>query len=279
MAIRPTLPVLSDTHASLSETLAVLEQRERLRRRGFLLSSLAGAATLAALPLRSIACSLIPSETAGPYPGDGTNGPNALTQSGIVRSDIRSSFGASGTLAAGGTPLTVTLRLVSTVSGCTPLSGLAIYLWHCNAGGGYSMYSSGISGQNYLRGVQVTDSNGEVTFTTIFPGCYSGRWPHMHFEIYHSLALATSGTNAARISQLALPQSVCSTVYSQTNLYPTSAQNLSQITLNSDNVFGNDGGVLQLASTTGDNTNGYASTLEIGVAIEGSDVIYADGFE
>ncbi len=104
MTTRPTLPVLSDTHASLSETLAVLEQRERLRRHGFLLGSLAGAATIAALPLRSIACSLIPTETAGPYPGDGTNGPNALTQSGIVRSDIRSSFGASGTAKRRGHP-------------------------------------------------------------------------------------------------------------------------------------------------------------------------------
>jgi protocatechuate 3,4-dioxygenase beta subunit len=279
MTTRPTLPVLSDTHASLSETLAVLGQRERLRRRGFLLGSLAGAATIAALPLRSIACSLIPTETAGPYPGDGTNGPNALTQSGIVRSDIRSSFGASGTASAAGTLLTTTLRLVSTVSGCAPVSGLAVYLWHCNAGGGYSMYSSGITGQNYLRGVQVTDANGEVTFTTIFPGCYPGRWPHMHFEIYRSLALATSGTNAARVSQLALPQSVCSSVYAQSQLYPGSTQNLSQITLNSDNVFGNDGGVLQVATTTGDNTNGYAATLEVGVAIEGNDVIYADGFE
>jgi protocatechuate 3,4-dioxygenase beta subunit len=160
-----------------------------------------------------------------------------------------------------------------------PLPGLAVYLWHCNAGGGYSMYSPGITGQNYLRGVQVTDANGEVTFTTIVPGCYPGRWPHMHFEIYRSIALATSGTNAARVSQLALPQSVCSAVYAQSQLYPGSAQNLSQITLDGDNVFGNDGGVLQVATTTGDNANGYAATLDVGVAIEGSDVIYADGFE
>lgn len=276
MALRPFLPIVRDTHASLGETLSVLQQRELLRRRGFLLGSLAAAA---ALPLRSMACTLIPSETGGPYPGDGTNGPNALTQSGIVRSDIRSSFGASGTASAAGTPLNVTLRLVSTVSGCVPLAGLAVYIWHCNAGGGYSMYSSGITGQNYLRGVQVSNANGEVTFTSIFPGCYPGRWPHIHFEIYRSLAEATSGANAARISQLALPQSVCSTVYSQSSLYPGSTQNLSGVTLNSDNVFGNDGGVYQLAATSGSNAAGYASTLEVGVAIEGSDLLFADGFE
>lgn len=74
MALRPLLPMLRDTHASLGETLSVLQRHEPLHRRGFLLGSLAAAA---ALPLRSIACSLIPGETAGPYPGDGTNGPNA----------------------------------------------------------------------------------------------------------------------------------------------------------------------------------------------------------
>jgi protocatechuate 3,4-dioxygenase beta subunit len=279
MAQHPTLPLLDDTHATLRETLDVMEQRERLRRRGFLLGSLSGAAALAALPLRSIACSLIPAETAGPYPGDGTNGPNALTQSGIVRTDIRASFGASGTAVAGGTPLTLRLRLVSTVSGCVPLHGLAVYLWHCNATGGYSMYSSGIAGQNYLRGVQVSDASGEVAFTSIFPGCYPGRWPHIHFEVYRSLALAVSGANAVRTSQLALPRDACSAVYGQTGLYSGSAQNLSQTSLAGDNVFGNDGGVLQLAATSGSNAGGYVSTLDVGVAVEGSDILFADGFQ
>ncbi len=142
------------------------------------------------------------------------------------------------------------------------------------------MYSSGIAGQNYLRGVQVTDANGEVTFTTIFPGCYPGRWPHMHFEIYRSLRARDIGHECrSRIAASRCRRACCSTVYTQSQLYPGSTQNLSQITLNSDNVSGNDGGVLQIATTTGDNTNGYAATLEVGVAIEGNDVIYADGFE
>lgn len=83
-----------------------------------------------------------------------------------------------------------------------PLAGYAIYLWHCNRDGGYSMYSSGITAENYLRGVQVTDSNGEVTFSTIFPGCYSGRWPHIHFEVYASLDAATTtpASNQVRTS-------------------------------------------------------------------------------
>lgn len=122
-------------------------------------------------------CTVIPSETAGPYPGDGSNSngsgiANALTLSGIVRSDIRSSIVGSSSIAQGA-PLTVTLKLVNTNASCALLSGYAIYLWHCTRDGGYSMYSSGITAENFLRGVQVTDSKGEVTFTTIFPGCYA----------------------------------------------------------------------------------------------------------
>ena len=151
---------------------------------------------------------MIPDETAGPYPGDGTNRNssgvvNVLTLAGIVRSDLRHSIdGLSGT--AEGVPLTVTLKLVNTASSCASLAGHAIYLWHCDRSGGYSLYSSGVTDQNYLRGVQVTDANGEVSFTTVFPGCYSGRWPHMHFEIYPDLASAISGTADVKTSQLAL---------------------------------------------------------------------------
>src|SRR5438128_373164 len=102
-------------------------------------------------------CARIPEETAGPYPGDGSNGANALALSGIVRSDIRSSI-AGATGVADGVPLTVELTLVNSGSSCTALTGYAIYLWHCNRSGLYSLYSAGITGENYLRGVQATDS-------------------------------------------------------------------------------------------------------------------------
>jgi protocatechuate 3,4-dioxygenase beta subunit len=262
----PHLPLLSDTHATLLETLAVLQQRERLRRRGFLLGALGGAAALALLTPAACACVLIPAETGGPFPGNGSNGPNVLTQSGIVRADIRSSFGASGTAVAAGTPLTVKLRLVNTSSGCAPLAELAVYLWHCDATGGYSLYSSRVAGQNYLRGVQVSDDAGEVRFTTVFPGCYPSRWPHLHFEIYRSAATAVSGGNALRTSQLALPESACRTVYAQDALYPGSNRNFDRFGRYSDSVFGRDGGALQLAAASGDNS-GWLSTLEVGLAV------------
>ena len=145
----------------------------------------------------------IPEETAGPYPGDGSNGPNVLSESAIVRRDIRSSFGSySGT--AAGVPLTVTLTVLDLANGAGARSGAAVYLWHCDRDGKYSLYSE--PQQNYLRGVQVTDGEGKVTFTSIFPGCYPGRWPHIHFEVYETLDAATSGGTKLKTSQLALPE-------------------------------------------------------------------------
>jgi protocatechuate 3,4-dioxygenase beta subunit len=269
------LPALRSPHANLAETLGVLEQRRRV------LGLLGGVGALALLPGAARACTLIPQETGGPYPGDGTNGPNVLTQSGIVRADIRSSFGASGTNVAPGTPLEVTLQFLSTTTDCGPIEGLAIYLWHCNATGGYSLYSSGVTGENYLRGVQVSDAQGRVTFTTIYPGCYSGRWPHIHFEVFASLADATNGNNAGRVSQLALPEAASRVVYGQTSLYPNSTNNLDQLSLQSDNVFGDDGGVHQLATVTGDNASGYTAFLEVGLAVDAttSDIIFANGLD
>lgn len=207
-------------------------------------------------------CSQINEETAGPYPGDGSNGANVLNLTGVVRSDIRSSFaGASGT--AAGVPLTIELTLVS-ASTCAVLADRAVYLWHCDRSGLYSLYSAGVTNQNYLRGVQPTDSTGKVTFTSIFPACYSGRWPHIHFEVYPSLSAATSVRNKIATSQIALPKSACDLVYA-TSGYSASVQNLSRISLATDNVF-SDGAALELATITGDVTNGMKAALTVAVS-------------
>jgi len=214
-------------------------------------------------------CSVIPEETAGPYPGDGSNSNssgvvNVLTLSGIVRSDIRTSIaGASGT--AAGVPLTVTLTLVNTNSSCASLEGYAIYLWHCSREGLYSLYSSGVTNQNYLRGVQSTDSNGQVTFTTIFPACYAGRWPHIHFEVYPSLVKATVATNKIKTSQIAMPEAECDTVFATTG-YSASVSNFSQVSLSTDGVF-SDGATLETPTISGSVSAGYAIALNVGVAV------------
>ncbi|MFY1651167.1 intradiol ring-cleavage dioxygenase [Solwaraspora sp. WMMB762] len=205
----------------------------------------------------------IPDETAGPYPGDGSNGPDVLEQSGVVRSDIRSSFGeSSGT--AEGVPLTLELTVTDLANGGTPFAGVAVYVWHCDREGRYSMYSEGVTDQNYLRGVQITDTDGKVTFTTIFPACYTGRWPHIHFEVYPDEASITDAGNAIATSQVALPQNVCDTVYAEPG-YESSVTNLAQLSLDTDNVFGDDGGASQLATVTGDVSAGYAATLVVPV--------------
>jgi protocatechuate 3,4-dioxygenase beta subunit len=217
----------------------------------------------------STSCSVLPEETGGPFPADGRNSngngvANALAMSGVVRSDIRSSFnGATGV--AAGVPLTIRLELVNVRQSCAAASGAAVYLWHCDRDGNYSMYSSGVTDQNYLRGVQEADSSGVVTFTTIYPGCYSGRVPHMHFEVFRSLAAASNARNRIKTSQLTFPPETSNRVYATTG-YSNSARNLANTSFATDNVF-SDGISLQLASMTGEIVNGYVATLRVGIAL------------
>ena len=111
----------------------------------------------------------IPDETAGPYPGDGSNGPDVLDEAGIIRQDIRSSIDGGGT--ADGVPLSFELQILDLANGGVPFAGVAVYAWHCNAQGEYSLYSSGLEDVSYLRGVQVADDDGQVRFTSVCPGC------------------------------------------------------------------------------------------------------------
>lgn len=208
-------------------------------------------------------CVAIPEETAGPFPGDGSNGPDVLTQSGVVREDIRSSFGSSTTTAPG-VELTVRLSILDLANGCAPLAGAAVYAWHCDQAGRYSMYSQGVEGENYLRGVQAAGDDGIVTFTSIFPACYPGRWPHIHFEVYRSLDAATSPTNRIATSQVALPKATCDLVYA-TPGYEQSIQNLSRVSLATDNVFRDDGGVRELGTISGSVADGL--TVELAVPV------------
>jgi protocatechuate 3,4-dioxygenase beta subunit len=178
---------------------------------------------------------VIPEETAGPYPGDGSNGVNVLTESGIVRSDITRSFGSASGVAKG-VPLTIRLRVLDTANGSVGREGAAVYLWHCDIEGRYSLYSEGVTQENYLRGVQETGGDGSVTFTSVFPAAYSGRWPHIHFEVYPSLEAATTASGKLRTSQMALPEAACRQVYA-TDGYGQSLQHMAQTSLATDMVF------------------------------------------
>jgi len=260
-------------HRDLLETGAVIDRRRALRMAaGFGMSigalqllgcgSSSDSSGTITDPNTGGACSKIPEETAGPFPADSSNGPSVLNQTGVVRSDIRTSFaGLSGT--ATGVPLTIALTIVSATS-CAPLANRAVYVWHCDQAGRYSLYSAGATNQNYLRGVQAADASGKVTFTSIFPACYAGRWPHIHFEVYPSLAAATNVANKIATSQLALPKATCDLVYA-TSGYQSSITNLSQVSLASDMVF-SDGSSLELATITGSVASSLTATLTVAVA-------------
>lgn len=201
----------------------------------------------------------IPDETAGPFPADGSNGPNVLDDEGIVRSDITTSIGESSGMAEG-VPIEFNLSVVDATTGAA-VPGAVVYLWHCTADGRYSLYE--IEDENYLRGVQVADDAGRLSFASIFPGCYAGRWPHAHFEVYASIDEATAGSSAIKTSQLALPQVDCEVVYAD-GRYGPSTQNLGRLSLDTDGVFA-DGWTDQLATMAGSPSDGYTASLLVRV--------------
>jgi protocatechuate 3,4-dioxygenase beta subunit len=199
-------------------------------------------------------CTEVPQETAGPYPADGSSASNrsynVLALSGIVRSDIRYSIGSSTPV--GGVPLTLTITLTGTRTACAPLSGYAIYLWHCTQEGDYSVYTEGTIA-------------GTATFTTVVPGCYAGRMPHMHLEIYPSLAAATTASNALKTTQLAFPTDVMGAIYNANAGYSNSVRNLASISFQTDNVF-SDGYALEMTSMQADASGGYTAAITIAIA-------------
>jgi protocatechuate 3,4-dioxygenase beta subunit len=195
-------------------------------------------------PLPYGGCTLIPSETAGPFPLDLT----ANTE--FFRTDI--------TDGQTGVPLTVRLRIIGS-SNCEPMQNVRVNIWHCSRLGVYSGYNTnnnpGDVNAIHLRGYQFTDSNGEVEFQTIFPGWYSGRICHIHFQVYVS-------TSYSAVSQLTFPLEEKNALYAaNTSLYPNGADPL---TFSTDNIF-SDGYALQLATLTANDSGGYDSFMEVTV--------------
>ncbi|RWR26301.1 intradiol ring-cleavage dioxygenase [Sinirhodobacter populi] len=241
-----------------------------LGRRGMLtMMGGVGLTAIAADPAAALDCVALPWETAGPYPADGSNTRrgqtvNALTQSGVIRSDLRPSFGGMSVVADG---VRLDLELVLQSSeGCTPLVGHAIYIWHCDTTGLYSLYD--VPEANWLRGVGLSDAEGKVHFTSIFPGCYDGRWPHIHFEIFESAEAAVSGAASLLTAQIALPEADCAAVYAQDARYSNGTRNLGRITLARDNVFSDNTDAelaQQMLAMSGDPVAGYRGTVTIPV--------------
>lgn len=197
-------------------------------------------------------CTLTATETDGPYPLYAI-----LSNSILTREDI--------TEGKTGVPLTLTLTLQDLSNGCTPISGAGIYIWHCDKDGVYSGYATstnaGSTSTTFLRGVQVTDSNGQVTFTTIYPGWYAGRITHIHAQVYLNDSLVEG--SAIATTQLAFPVDITAAVYDSA-LY-TKGQNTSVTSFSADNVF-SDGTSTEMLSLSGDTTSGYTATMTISIA-------------
>jgi protocatechuate 3,4-dioxygenase beta subunit len=196
-------------------------------------------------------CILTANETDGPYPLYAV-----LSNTALMRSDIRD--GKTGV------PLTLTFALQQSSANCAALSDAAIYLWQCDKDGLYSGYDSsanpGQAGLTYLRGVQVTNSAGQVSFTSIFPGWYAGRITHLHLQVYLHDNLTVTATAT---TQLAFPQAITTAVYN-TALY-TKGQNTSVTSFAGDSVF-SDGTSTEMVAISGDPVAGYAATLTIVIA-------------
>jgi protocatechuate 3,4-dioxygenase beta subunit len=233
--------------------------------------ALALGAAAAFLPTAASAagCALPAAETAGPFPANGTNRiglrrVNVLAEADVLREDIRPSFaGLTGTADGVATTLEMTL---TRAADCTPLVGAAVYVWQCDAGGRYSLYE--IADRNYLRGLGVTDGSGTVRFTTVFPGCYPGRWPHIHFEVFASAEAAAGGEDAILTSQLALDGAVSAAIYAADPRYAASVPALSRLTLAGDGVFRNNSATemaAMTAATSGDMATGLRLTAAFAV--------------
>lgn len=242
-----------------------------LSRRGALLGAAAAILAPSGAFAQALACVAASSETAGPFPADGSNGRgggtlNVLSQSGVLREDIRPSF-AGMERVADGVPLTLELRLAEADGACAPLAGRALYLWHCDAAGRYSLYEE--ADANYLRGVGISDAEGVVRFTTVFPGCYNGRWPHLHFEVFDTPADAVQGKNSRLISQIALPYADCANVYEANPAYTDATRNLSRQSFERDMIFADNTPAQQEAQMlrlNGTHDAGYHGTVTIGLA-------------
>ncbi len=194
------------------------------------------------------ACSLTPAKTEGPY----------FVDEKLNRSDIRTDP-TDGTMQAG-VPLVLTMVVVRSDGECAPVPGATVDLWHANAGGKYSDESANnTSGKKYLRGSQVTDDNGHVTFTTVYPGWYSGRTIHMHFKIR---LFDGSAKTYEFTSQIFFDPSVTATVL-KAGAY--SARGTPDTTNANDNIYGSDGDKL-LLNTSSDGNGGYTGTFVAGVS-------------
>jgi len=194
-------------------------------------------------------CVVTPALTEGPY----------FVDEMLNRSDIRTDPATRAVRP--GVPLELTLALSRVgASGCGALAGALVDMWHCDALGVYSDVAAQRSvGQAFLRGYQISDANGNVRFTTIYPGWYQGRAVHIHFKV------RTSPTGASGLeftSQLFFDEALTNQVHAQS---PYSQKGRRDTLITTDGIFRSGGTSLlvPLAASGG----GYAGKMYVGVRV------------
>lgn len=191
-------------------------------------------------------CTVAPTETEGPFP--------TKVPASYVRSDI--------TDGRSGYKMTAKITIGNLNNSCAGLAGAIVDIWHCDAEGNYSEYGgSGMQSTNYqsvhfLRGRQTTDANGLVTFTSIFPGWYSGRATHIHVHVY------TAGGTSLNVTQIAFPEGT-GTALALVNGY---SKGMTGYTYNNaDNVFSDDSSGVEISKVTGTLAAGFELTFKLNV--------------
>ena len=150
------------------------------------------------------------------------------TGAGLIRTDITTGFnGMPGT--ANGVPVDLNLTFQSASDWRSPLTRHAVYVWHADAAGEYSVFNR--PDTNYLRGIGITDSRGRVRFQTLYPGTYRGRAPHIHFEVYRSLDAFRLGAPSLIRSRILFPDIISRAVYTRHPVYAGSMEKYNELRL------------------------------------------------
>ncbi len=229
----------------------ICKKNKCMQRKEFLKNGLFGLTTIVTVPtvissctkdddFDPNACELSPEETAGPFP---IKTPAELVRENIIGNKT-------------GIPLMITLNIQNINDNCRPIESALVDIWHCDAQGNYSEYDGQLDGdftsENFLRGRQTTDANGNASFISIFPGWYPGRTPHIHVEI------KSNSGRSLLISQVSWSENISKSVYA------TQGYNGNADTNNSnDGIVSN----ANLADNlTGNITDGYVLTKNIRVS-------------
>lgn len=206
------------------------------------------------------ACAVTPEGEIGPYFADDS-------AAGFNRGNLLANI--DGTQTQTGVPLSLTVVVRDAQKSCAAVAGAQVDIWHCNASGVYS--DEGVestTGLTWLRGYQLSDANGAVTFTTIVPGWYQGRTTHIHLRVRSSYSQASSTSDGSNTTQVFFPQSLVDTL--STSVAPYSAHGVNPTTNASDRVYASQTKGTMLLSLSGSTANGYSATVAVDLPITAS---------